>query len=157
MVRKSLNTHGTLSVYLLCRLLTVSCFQKNRFGEIVNSGSQSNSKVQSTLSRHFWIPQSFKLILFCNTRTFSSTVLKLMFTSPGLFLNFDGRHAAAVTSILSATSTPMASISTLAFVKMFSLSVKGSPLAIIVISGSFSGLIWPRLRKVVPSDWSAYM
>ena len=51
MVRKSLNTHGTLSVYLLCRLLTVNCFQKNRFGEIVNSGSQSNSKVQSTL-RH---------------------------------------------------------------------------------------------------------
>ena len=49
-VRKSLNTHGTLSVYLLCRLLTVSCFEKNRFGEIVNSGSQSNSKVQSTLS-----------------------------------------------------------------------------------------------------------
>ena len=49
-VRKSLNTHGTLSVYLLCRLLTVNCFQKNRFGEIVNSGSQSNSKVQSTLS-----------------------------------------------------------------------------------------------------------
>ena len=48
-VRKSLNTHGTLSVYLLCRLITVSCFQKNRFGEIVNSGSQSNSKVQSTL------------------------------------------------------------------------------------------------------------
>ena len=47
---KSLNTHGILSVYLLCRLLTVSCFQTNRFGEIVNSGSQSNSKVQSTLS-----------------------------------------------------------------------------------------------------------
>ena len=52
-VRKSLNTHGTLSVYLLCRLITVSCFQKNRFGEIVNSGSQSNSKVQSTLNRIF--------------------------------------------------------------------------------------------------------
>ena len=50
MVRKSLNTHGTLSVYLLCRLLTVSCFQNNRIGEIVNSGSQSNSKVQSTLN-----------------------------------------------------------------------------------------------------------
>ena len=49
MVRKSLNTHGTLLVYLLCRLLTVGCFQKNRFGEIVNSGSQNNSKVQSTL------------------------------------------------------------------------------------------------------------
>ena len=49
-VRKSLNTHGTLSVYLLCRLITVSWFQKNRFGEIVNSGSQSNSKVQSTLT-----------------------------------------------------------------------------------------------------------
>ena len=51
MVRKSLNTHGTLLVYLLCRLLTVGCFQKNRFGEIVNSGSQNNSKVQSTLSQ----------------------------------------------------------------------------------------------------------
>ena len=51
MVRKSLNTHGTLLVYLLCRLLTVGCFQKNRFGEIVNSGSQNNSTVQSTL-RH---------------------------------------------------------------------------------------------------------
>ena len=50
MVDKSHYTHGTLSVYLLCRLLTVSCFQKSRFGEIVNSGSQSNSKVQSTLS-----------------------------------------------------------------------------------------------------------
>ena len=50
MVRKSLNTHGTLLVYLLCRLLTIGCFQKNRFGEIVNSGSQNNSKVQSTLS-----------------------------------------------------------------------------------------------------------
>ena len=50
MVRKSLNTHGTLLVYLLCRLLTVGCFQKNRFGEIVNSGSQNNSKVQSTLN-----------------------------------------------------------------------------------------------------------
>ena len=49
MICKSLNTHGTLSVYSLCRLLTVSCFQKSRFGEIVNSGSQSNSKVQSTL------------------------------------------------------------------------------------------------------------
>ena len=48
-VRKSLNTHGTLSVYLLCRLLTASCFPKNRFGEIVNIGCQSNSKVQSTL------------------------------------------------------------------------------------------------------------
>ena len=44
-VHKSLNTHGTLSVYLLCRLLAVSCFQKKtRFGEIVNSGSQSNLK-----------------------------------------------------------------------------------------------------------------
>ena len=41
-VRKSLNTHGTLSVYLLCRLLTVSCFQKNRFGEFINSWFQSN-------------------------------------------------------------------------------------------------------------------
>ena len=50
MVRKSLNTHGTLLVYLLCRLLTVGCFQKNRFGEIVNSGSQNNSKVQSALN-----------------------------------------------------------------------------------------------------------
>ena len=49
-IRKSLNTHGTLSVYLLCRLLTVSYFKKNRFGEIVNSGSQSNSKVLSTLN-----------------------------------------------------------------------------------------------------------
>ena len=49
-VRKSFNTHGTLSVYLVCRLLTVSCFQNNRFGEIVNSWSQSNSKVQSTLN-----------------------------------------------------------------------------------------------------------
>ena len=55
MVHKSLNTHGTLSVYLLCRLLTVSCFQKNRFGEIVNSGSQSNSKVQSTLNKQWLI------------------------------------------------------------------------------------------------------
>ena len=52
MIRKSLNIHGTLSVYLLCRLLTDSCFQKSRFGEIVNSGSQSNSKVQSTLSNY---------------------------------------------------------------------------------------------------------
>ena len=52
MVRKSLNTHGTLLVYLLCRLLTVGCFQKNRFGEIVNSGSQNNSKVQSTLNEY---------------------------------------------------------------------------------------------------------
>ena len=50
MVRKSLNTHGTLLVYLLCRLLTVGCFQKNRFGEIVNSGSQNNSKVPPTLN-----------------------------------------------------------------------------------------------------------
>ena len=46
----NLLTPGILSVYLLCRLMTVSCFQKNRFGEIVNSGSQSNSKVQSTLN-----------------------------------------------------------------------------------------------------------
>ena len=53
MIRKSLNTHGTLLVYLLCRLLTVGCFQKNRFGEIVNSGSQNNSKVQSTLNAGF--------------------------------------------------------------------------------------------------------
>ena len=53
MVRKSLNTHGTLLVYLLRRLLTVGCFQKNRFGEIVNSGSQNNSKVQSTLKEAF--------------------------------------------------------------------------------------------------------
>ena len=58
MLHKSLNTHGTLSVYLLCGFLTVNCFQKNRFGEIVNSGSQSNSKVQSTLSA-----SSFKRIL----------------------------------------------------------------------------------------------
>ena len=48
----NLNTHGTLLVYLLCRLLTASCFKKNRFGEIVNSGFQSNSKVQSTLSQN---------------------------------------------------------------------------------------------------------
>ena len=61
MVHKSLNTHGTLLIYLLCRLLTVSCLEKKkkkkkkkkktRFGEIINSGSQSNSKVQSALSR----------------------------------------------------------------------------------------------------------
>ena len=36
---------------MLCRLITVSSFQKNRFGEIVNSGSKSNSKVQSTLNK----------------------------------------------------------------------------------------------------------
>ena len=34
-------THGNLSVCLLCRLLTVSCLKKNRFGEIVSSGPQS--------------------------------------------------------------------------------------------------------------------
>ena len=41
---------GLFQFELLCRLLTVSCFQKNRFGDIVNSGCQSNSKVQSTLN-----------------------------------------------------------------------------------------------------------
>ena len=40
---------GLFCIYLLCTLLTVSYFQRNMFGEIVNSGSQSNSKVQSTL------------------------------------------------------------------------------------------------------------
>ena len=59
MVRKSLNTHGTFSVYLLCRLITVRSFQKNRFGEIVNSGSKSNSKVQSTLMVLGW-PSAFR-------------------------------------------------------------------------------------------------
>ena len=47
--RQKMGKYGTLSVYLLCRLLTVSCFQKNKFDIIVNSGSQSNSKVQLTL------------------------------------------------------------------------------------------------------------
>ena len=61
-VRKSLNTHGTLSVYLLCRLLTVNCFQKNRFGEIVNSGSQSNSKVQSTLNAERMYMKGWSLV-----------------------------------------------------------------------------------------------
>ena len=70
-VRKSLNTHGTLSVYLLRRPLTVSCFKKDRFGEIVNSGSQSNSKDQSTLSFNIWAaPSEFVTYRLCEQRRF---------------------------------------------------------------------------------------
>ena len=71
MVRKSLNTHGTLLVYLLCRLLTVGCFQKNRFGEIVNSGSQNNSKVQSTLNEDLLNPNFYNLkdLILINSMT----------------------------------------------------------------------------------------
>ena len=96
MVHRCLNTHGTLSVYLLCRLLTVSCFQKNRFGEIVNSGSQSNSMVRSTLNTHtchkLWtkmceIRQNFKrdLIKFCEI--FTKITLKLPQNSQKLVIN----------------------------------------------------------------------
>ena len=38
--------------------LQLVIFKKNKFGEIVNSGSQSNSKVQSTLNI-FWPKQIF--------------------------------------------------------------------------------------------------
>ena len=74
MVCKSLNTHGTLSVYLFYILLIVSCLKQNRFGEIVNSGSQSNSKVQSTLSR-------------CNGSDIYFTFVLLYFTITVLFLS----------------------------------------------------------------------
>ena len=70
MVRKSLNTHGTLLVYLLCSLLTVGCFQKNRFGEIVNSGSQNNSKVQSTLIANNVIVLANNVLMVFEIETF---------------------------------------------------------------------------------------
>ena len=100
-VRKSLNTHGTLSVYLLCRLLTVSCFQKkkNRFGKIVNSGSQCNSKVQSTLIQREIISvwSNFKLLSIVNqmkkTKSFAGDFTdnqrssKFCVQNPGLLQN----------------------------------------------------------------------
>ena len=72
--QRSVNLLTPMGLFqFICSIdITVSCFQKTRFGEIVNSGSQSNSKVQSTLMISLDI-----LSLFHYDRTFTWFLLLL--------------------------------------------------------------------------------